>query len=396
VIWRYALLFPDPEEDWAWAKETLVGLPFLVRVLLTLRRAGFEQVIFSPGPEKLRPWLEYWQKKKDLPQLFWWDQGGHPEVLSHSPTLGVRGGILFGSELLHQFQHSLQDSHTGKASMDASDALPVLISFSWEKAGIRRTQHIEFEDLSSRVKTPVFTISREILCQTVQELKKPGKDRNLLTLVGKPTDRWHVRWVRQWTFPALRWLARLGVLPNQISWAGFMMAVIACILIAQGSYWHGVLGALLLYASWVLDCVDGTLARLTFSESPFGERLDTALGHLTNLFIFSALIWAVYGRETLWKAGAFAFFILGGIIVAYRVSGVKIRRPTPDTGRRRYERLQGFLDKINHRDYAVWIFILALMGGFKVFLWCSVVGIQVYWMLYLWLILKQSRRSRNP
>jgi phosphatidylglycerophosphate synthase len=65
----------------------------------------------------------------------------------------------------------------------------------------------------------------------------------------------------------LRWLAQYRVTPNQITVLGFLVALLACLLLAQGRYWQGVFGAFLLYASWVLDCMDGTLARLTFAES---------------------------------------------------------------------------------------------------------------------------------
>jgi phosphatidylglycerophosphate synthase len=137
--------------------------------------------------------------------------------------------------------------------------------------------------------------------------------------------------------------------------------------------------------------MDGTLARLTCTESAWGQQLDTVLGHLSNLCIFGALIWAVYGAEPIWKGMTVAFFLLGGIEVAQRLSvAEKTRR-----GHRQAShpsRLHVFLDKINHRDYAVWIFVLAVVKGLPIFLWFGLVGVQIYWLLQLWLLAGRYRQ----
>ena len=168
------------------------------------------------------------------------------------------------------------------------------------------------------------------------------------------------------------------------------MAVLACVVIASGGYLRGVAGAVLLYASWVLDCMDGTLARLTFAESTFGRKLDTILGHLANLSTFGALIWAAYGEQSPWEAVFFGFLILGGILVAHRLSEEDKRTRPAKVSTTDSPRLTAFLDKINHRDYAVIVLALALADGFKVFVWLSAIGVQVFWLAELWLILARS------
>jgi phosphatidylglycerophosphate synthase len=249
---------------------------------------------------------------------------------------------------------------------------------------------LRLERLAAHLQTPAVTIPQDLFCQTIAALAQPGRDRELLSLVGKPTDRWHVEWVRRWTFPAIRWLAGRRVTPNHVTWAGFLVALLACTLIAQGRYWLGIVGALLLYASWVLDCMDGTLARLTFAESAFGQKLDTILGHLTNLGIFSALIWTVYGQSAAWQAAVMAVFMLGGITIAYYVAK-KAQLYRASHGAVPHGQLRSWLDKINHRDYAVLILLLAIVNGFAIFLWLSVVGVHIYWLLHLWLIRKHQR-----
>ena len=143
-----------------------------------------------------------------------------------------------------------------------------------------------------------------------------------------------------------------------------------------------------------MDCIDGTMARLTYAESSFGQKLDTILGHLSNLAIFSALVWAVYGGESLWKAASVAFFLLGGILVAHWVSerekALRLRHEPSVQGK-----LQRFLDKINHRDYAVVILALTVVRGLHVFLWLSLIGVQMYWLTLLVLLCRYRRRARD-
>jgi phosphatidylglycerophosphate synthase len=393
MTWRCALVLPDPGQGWDWAEAPLLGLPVLIRILVVLHRAGVERVLFPPNAERLRPMLESWQRRRDLPQLGWRDRAAYGNWPTDGPWLGVRGGVVFGSHLIDWFEGAIQGHGTGTAWFSDSATRPVLVSFT--PTGTGRTAPDALEDLLPHVDGPACTIGGDTFCRPVDHLERPGNDRELLLTVGKSTDRWHVRWVRGWSFPFLRFLARRGITPNQITWMGFGVGVLACLLIARGRYWTGVAGAVLLYGSWVLDCIDGTLARLTFSESAFGRKLDTLLGHLTNLCIFSALIWAVYGREPVWKPAVYALLILGGISIAYAVSQVEQKSRPQRTAAAHRAGLQGFLDKINHRDYAVWIFLLALVEGFKVFLWCSVVGVQVYWLLHVWLIHKHRRSSAH-
>lgn len=379
MIWKQAVLFSDAEQGWTWAEKTVLGLPCVVRILLTLKRSGIEQVSLPSAADgiSLKNLVEPFVGQKNLPHILWSDQTG---LASDAPMLGVRGGFLFSPHLIRWFGEALKDSATGIARLTLQDQSPLLVS-SWN-AEIPQKETTE---------ATVFEVPPDLFCRSVQELTEPEGDRALLETVGKPTDRLHVVEVRRRTFPVIRWLAVRGITPNQVTWAGFLAALFACVLIAQGSYLSGIVGAVLLYLSWVVDCMDGTLARLTFSESDFGRKLDTFLGHVTNLCIFSALIWAVYGHESLWKAAVFAFFILGGIMMAYRVTEEKNKLPRKDEAKPAHEKLQKFLDKVNHRDYAVVIFILALLNGFKIFLWLSVVGIQVYWLLYYRLSQEQSR-----
>jgi phosphatidylglycerophosphate synthase len=382
-MWHRAVVFPAPEDGWRWTTVSLLGLPCLLRVLVVLGRAGIGEVELPLDRDELRRTLASFDHRAALPVLKPWDAAARLET--PGPVLGVRGGVLFTPQLLHWFRDTLAGTPAGTAVLSMADPLPVLISAPPEAFGTPEPSVQAFGQLGARLEAPSYPIPEPVFCRPVRELWQPGGDRGLLAAVGKTTDRWHVEWVRRWTFPAMRWLARADVRPNHVTWVGFIVALGACTSIATGKYWLGILGALLLYGSWVLDCMDGTLARLTFTESPAGQKLDTRLGHLSNLAIFGAIIWAVYGGEPWWQMAGVAVLILGGMSMAYWVSQQeKKRRPKP--GPFPDGKLRGWLDKINHRDYAVLILLFAVVKGFHIFLWLSLVGIQVYWVLSLWLL----------
>ncbi|MQA97375.1 MAG: CDP-alcohol phosphatidyltransferase family protein, partial [Streptosporangiales bacterium] len=68
--------------------------------------------------------------------------------------------------------------------------------------------------------------------------------------------------------------AKLGLTPNTVSWISMGFGVLAAVWFAEGDRLGLVLGGLILYLAFVLDCVDGQLARYTRRFSALGAWLD--------------------------------------------------------------------------------------------------------------------------
>lgn len=85
---------------------------------------------------------------------------------------------------------------------------------------------------------------------------------------------WTVLAVDPIAVPLANFLAgRRVITPDQITWLSFLLALPVGILYGLGR--AGLIaGALLFYASFLLDCVDGKLARATNTSSPKGKLLD--------------------------------------------------------------------------------------------------------------------------
>ena len=92
----------------------------------------------------------------------------------------------------------------------------------------------------------------------------------------KPHDLWwNVRVARPLAAPVVWALARTSATPNQVTLAGFGVFLVALALLAAlPTAWGWLLAMLVLQTSYVLDCADGQLARLTGRTSEAGAYLD--------------------------------------------------------------------------------------------------------------------------
>ncbi len=116
--------------------------------------------------------------------------------------------------------------------------------------------------------------------------------------------------------PMARLLAKTKVTPNQVTWAAFGIAVLSFVSFIFG---QNIIGGLLVQLSSIVDCIDGTLARLKGMTSTFGGFLDSVLDRYADILIVLGLtLWSLH-YETyaeIWPAGflAIAFLAIAGTI----------------------------------------------------------------------------------
>ena len=98
-------------------------------------------------------------------------------------------------------------------------------------------------------------------------------------------------------------LARTPITPNQVSFLGGIVFLgVGAILVGWSSPWAMLAAALVLQASYVLDCADGQLARLTGQTSPVGAHLDFLIDEFKALLLVGACCVRLWGQsdDPLW------------------------------------------------------------------------------------------------
>jgi phosphatidylglycerophosphate synthase len=101
--------------------------------------------------------------------------------------------------------------------------------------------------------------------------------------------------ITKWLWPrpaaaVTRRLADWHVHPNTVTIASWVLAALACWLFAAG---HFITGLITAWGMTFLDTVDGKLARVTLTSSPFGNVLDHSLDLIHPPFWYLAWAWSL-------------------------------------------------------------------------------------------------------
>ncbi len=116
------------------------------------------------------------------------------------------------------------------------------------------------------------------------------EDAARLRLAVKAQDDFFTTYaVSSWSPILTKAAARLGLSPSAVTGLSSVLAVLAAL-----AFWHAsrpamIGGAILLYFAFVLDCVDGQLARYTRTFSAFGGWLDTMADRAKEYAVYAGL-----------------------------------------------------------------------------------------------------------
>jgi phosphatidylglycerophosphate synthase len=145
----------------------------------------------------------------------------------------------------------------------------------------------------------------------------------------KRRDAWWTVWLVDPLASRLVWLVSpwRWVTPNRITVGAFILGLGAAASFLQQSYWWLFLGAVLFHLSFVLDCMDGKIARLNGTGSVFGAWLDYVFDRLRVLVCAVALFGGQYQRTHdfvyVWLAGLVIFLDMFRYLNALEMGKVK-------------------------------------------------------------------------
>jgi hypothetical protein len=164
------------------------------------------------------------------------------------------------------------------------DDVPALLLTGLVRAGVRVSTCGARELVCERALTEEQAAAARAAVDAVDE------DRVRLAAAVKSDDGFFTTYaVSSYSWLITRWAARRGLTPNMVTSISMGIAVVAAIWFAAGTRIGMIVGALLLYAAFVLDCVDGQLARYTRQFSTLGAWLDATFDRAKEYVAYAGL-----------------------------------------------------------------------------------------------------------
>jgi phosphatidylglycerophosphate synthase len=232
----------------------------------------------------------------------------------------------------------------------------------------------------------------EALCQRVQTPHDAERvTRRLLVSLVQPSDGFFARHfdrrISSWLSP---WLVRRGLSPNTITLVATAVGLAGAALLASQSYLPILAGALLFIVSTILDGCDGEVARLSFTSSELGRRLDLVCDNVVNAAVFIAIGWSAIHAPDAAATRLLVWVTLGGFALA-TLAGFFFSRWIERTGRG--GELHAWYESLASRDFAYFVLLLALIGHIHWFVWFAAVG---SWAFVAGLAVIRLRAGRRP
>jgi hypothetical protein len=148
-------------------------------------------------------------------------------------------------------------------------------------------------------------LSHAAVARAAEAIERYDEERVRLRSAVKGADGFFTTFfVSTWSRYVARWAARAGLSPNQVTVFALCVGFAAATAFATGERAGYITGAVLLYLSFVFDCVDGQLARYTRRYSKFGAYIDSLFDRSKEYAAFAGLAIGASSSEVWILAGA--------------------------------------------------------------------------------------------
>ncbi len=198
-----------------------------------------------------------------------------------------------------------------------------------------------------------------------------------------------------------RLFLRLHWSPNTITMVSMIVGLVAAGFFIPGSWGYALIGALLFQLAVIIDCCDGEVARLTFSESKFGQELDIWADNVVHLAVFAGIACGAYLQGP-WEQTQLPLILGASAILANVVSLLLVNAARQVQSRsqdsQRYtkaerEKIHFLLSRVANRDFSVVVLICAGLGFLHWFLAVAAIGSWFFVMAMAW-VLRRNVISR--
>ena len=184
-----------------------------------------------------------------------------------------------------------------------------------------------------------------------------------------PLSRFALRPLAAW---AAYYLASSRVRPEQVTFVGAGLALLAAVMLGMSLVPAGIAAALVLVA-WFCDRLDGALARRQGTVSAWGAWIDANLDELADIGLHAAIAAAAAAQlDAQWPWGLLLSFVAGKYLFMYglstEVAAPASREPaSAKSVSNRFARLRDLYHLPANADVRVHVLVLALAWNALVF-----------------------------
>ena len=416
VIVTAAGMFGRPAESAGDASPLTVvgGLPLFVRTVLTLQRAGVQDIVVLAGPEEpeLKRLLQHdprvtvalrWRPVREFPP----DDHRTWEALAHEVSgacLIVGAQMVMARQLIEALRREAEaeqkaltvvcDGRATEIAVLPPGLMRVTSPIKGEGPPIRAL--LGRAQANGRVTAVETSSQSSYWCLHVHDADAVKTAEGMLFQSLRGQYEGFVDTYFNRTISALlsRVFLALRFSPNAVTMVATAIGLFAAVAFSKGSYAAGIVGALLFQLAAVVDCCDGEVARLTFTESPFGEQLDIMTDNVVHMAIFAGIGWGSFVAQGGWQSAAARPWLplaLGGAAVFANAMSLWLVTRARAIGKRQgwshpkqATRVEFVLKNMASRDFSVILLFFAAIGKLSWFLWMTAIGSNAFWIMLAW------------
>lgn len=142
-----------------------------------------------------------------------------------------------------------------------------------------------------------------------------------------------------------------SITPNQLTTLSTALALLACLLIPQSSYWNRILGIVIWFLGYIIDFCDGDVARYKNMKSEFGHWYDAVTDRLKDVCLFTAMTVLAFNKSHSALVMVAGLLALGGTITHSYAVSYGFRASNQENG-------SISLEKFGNIDYALMAFFI--------------------------------------
>jgi 1L-myo-inositol 1-phosphate cytidylyltransferase / CDP-L-myo-inositol myo-inositolphosphotransferase len=358
----------EAENSIEWYSSKIAGVPFILRNLLTLQRAGIKTLaVFMEDPHgDIEKSFEKLLKDSRLPKNILWINNipQLKEWVQYNPAYIFNGSALHNKKELHSLIHSHSKNEGASAFPINPEKLDQLL--------------LDKAIQSQQTGFPLYVPGAK-----EEEIQKPEDFKRLHEAqVGGSGLSHDSPITRILSRPASRLLTRMflntPISPNQITLISFFLGLVSAFLFLQGSYGTSVIaGILLVFSTWV-DGADGEIARLKFMETDIGKKLDIYCDNIIHFLVFTAIGCGVYFKTDesifLYLGGLAG---LGGLTAFFLLSPILLEKRSPNNQLFHISEPE-LAEKFANRDFIHFLLLVALVDQMGIFIAVAAVGANLF------------------